>query len=97
MARVKRVPAEDVVINALKRLGCHVETVVPVQELQGDLGIDSTEMVELAALVGVTINPGAKIQSNSALNQQTAAVTVTWKLGFPEDDAWTRLLDDQVA
>jgi acyl carrier protein len=61
MARVEHVLAEDVVINALKRLGCPVETVVPVQELQGDLGIDSTEMVELAALVrsecGMALQP----------------------------------------
>ena len=42
---------EHVVINVLKKLGCEVETVLPVQELQGSLGIDSTEMVELAALV----------------------------------------------
>lgn len=47
----------------------------------------------LDTLVGVAINPGAKIRSNSALNQQTAAVAVTWKLGFPEDDAWTRLIE----
>jgi acyl carrier protein len=61
MAHVKPVIAQDVVINALKKLGCQVEMVLPVQELQGDLGIDSTEMVELAALVrsecGMALQP----------------------------------------
>lgn len=61
MSRIERVVAEDVVINALKRLGCPVDRVIPVQELQGDLGIDSTEMVELAALVrsecGMALQP----------------------------------------
>ena len=61
MAHVELVIAQDVVINALKKLGCQVETVLPVQELQGDLGIDSTEMVELAALVrlecGMALQP----------------------------------------
>lgn len=53
--------AEEVVMNALRKLGCQVEAVLPVQELQGDLGIDSTEMVELAALVrtecGMSLHP----------------------------------------
>jgi acyl carrier protein len=61
MAHAERMLAENVVINALKRLGCPVEAVVPVQELQGGLGIDSTEMVELAALVrsecGMVLQP----------------------------------------
>jgi acyl carrier protein len=61
MAHVEPVIAQDVVINALKKLGCQVEMVLPVQELQGDLGIDSTEMVELAALVrsecGMALQP----------------------------------------
>lgn len=53
--------AEEVVMKALRKLGCQVEAVLPVQELQGDLGIDSTEMVELAALVrtecGMSLQP----------------------------------------
>ena len=52
---------EQAVINALRKLGCSVEHVNPVHELHGDLGVDSTEMVELAALVksdcGVTLRP----------------------------------------
>ncbi len=50
---------EEAVIAALRKLGCDVDQVLPVQELEGDLGVDSTEMVELAALVrtdcGLTI------------------------------------------
>ncbi len=41
----------EAIINALRRLGCDADVVLPVHELQGDLGIDSTEMIELAALV----------------------------------------------
>jgi acyl carrier protein len=44
-------PGEVVVFNALKKLGCSVDTVLPTQELEADLGIDSTEMVELTTLV----------------------------------------------
>lgn len=42
---------EDAVLNALRKLGCDVAQVLPVHQLQGDLGVDSTELVELAALV----------------------------------------------
>lgn len=42
---------EEVVINSLRELGCDADTILPVHDLQGDLGVDSTEMIELAALV----------------------------------------------
>jgi len=42
---------DKVILNSLRRLGCDADVVLPVHELQGDLGIDSTEMIELAALV----------------------------------------------
>lgn len=42
---------EEQVIKALRNLGCDAEEILPVHELQFHLGIDSTEMVELAALV----------------------------------------------
>jgi len=42
---------EEAIINSLRKLGCDVEELLPVHELHGDLGIDSTEMVELATLI----------------------------------------------
>ena len=39
------------VVEAIRKLGCDVETILPVHELDGDLGIDSTEIVELGVLV----------------------------------------------
>jgi acyl carrier protein len=42
---------EESIINSLRKLGCDADTILPVHELQGDLGVDSTEMIELAALV----------------------------------------------
>lgn len=48
---IPRTDVEVVVSEAIRKLGiCDVE-VLPLHDLQGDLGIDSTEMVELAALV----------------------------------------------
>lgn len=42
---------DKAIIDSLRRLGCDAEVILPVHELQGDLGVDSTEMIELAALV----------------------------------------------
>jgi acyl carrier protein len=42
---------EEVVIKSLRELGCDAERILPIHNLQGDLGVDSTEMIELAALV----------------------------------------------
>jgi acyl carrier protein len=42
---------EESIISSLRKLGCDAASILPVHELQGDLGIDSTEMIELAALV----------------------------------------------
>ena len=39
------------VIDSIRRLGCDAEEILPVHDLQYDLGVDSTEMIELAALV----------------------------------------------
>lgn len=39
------------VARAIRALGCDSETILPVHELNNDLGIDSTEMVELAVLL----------------------------------------------
>ena len=41
----------EAVIDSIRRLGCDADQILPVHELQYDLGIDSTEMIELAALV----------------------------------------------
>jgi acyl carrier protein len=42
---------EQVVLSSLKSLGYDLKDVLPVHDLQSDLGLDSTEVVELAALV----------------------------------------------
>ena len=39
------------VIRALRTLGCQADQILPVHELQSDLGVDSTELVELSALI----------------------------------------------
>lgn len=41
----------EVVLASLKNLGCDAKEILPVHDLQSDLGLDSTEVVELAALV----------------------------------------------
>jgi acyl carrier protein len=49
------------VLGLLKKLGCDVTSVYPTQDLGDDLGIDSTEMVELVAVVrtqyGLSLQP----------------------------------------
>jgi len=42
---------QQVVLASLKTLGYDAKNVLPVHDLQSDLGLDSTEVVELAALV----------------------------------------------
>lgn len=42
---------EAAVAIAIRKLGLEETTILPVHDLQIDLGIDSTELVELAALV----------------------------------------------
>ncbi len=42
---------QEVVLASLKSLGYDTKDVLPVHDLQSDLGLDSTEVVELAALV----------------------------------------------
>lgn len=42
---------EAAVATAIRKLGLEETDILPVYDLQTDLGIDSTELVELAALV----------------------------------------------
>lgn len=42
---------EAAILQSLRKLGCDADAILPVHHLQFDLGVDSTEMVELAALV----------------------------------------------
>ena len=37
--------------SALRRFGCDAREILPIHDLQDDLGIDSIEIVELAALI----------------------------------------------
>jgi acyl carrier protein len=52
---------ENVVIGLLRSLGCDAPLILPVHDLTIDLGIDSTELIELAILVrdqfGLSIKP----------------------------------------
>lgn len=41
----------EVVLASLKHLGYDAKEILPVHDLQADLGMDSVEVVELAALV----------------------------------------------
>jgi acyl carrier protein len=41
----------EVVLASLKHLGYDTKEILPAHDLQSDLGLDSTEVVELAALV----------------------------------------------
>jgi acyl carrier protein len=43
--------AEEIVRETLNKMGCSVDTLLPEQKLQVELGFDSTEFVELVALV----------------------------------------------
>jgi acyl carrier protein len=47
----QEVNIEEKVIKAIRDLGCDAHEILPVHELHLDLGIDSTEMVELTELV----------------------------------------------
>jgi acyl carrier protein len=42
---------QQIVLSSLNSLGYDAKNVLPVHDLQSDLGLDSTEVVELAALV----------------------------------------------
>lgn len=48
---MSHVNVDEAIVASLRRLGCDAEVILPVHDLQGDLGVDSTEMIELAALV----------------------------------------------
>lgn len=63
--------AEEVVLSVLRKLGCQIEILIPVQELQGSLGIDSTEMVDLASLVRTEC--GMVLQSTELRHIHTVA------------------------
>jgi|HubBroStandDraft_2_1064218.scaffolds.fasta_scaffold91930_2 acyl carrier protein len=43
--------AEEIVSETLDKMGCSIDMLLPEQELQVELGLDSTEFVELVALV----------------------------------------------
>jgi len=44
-------PLEQHIDSALRAFGCDASEILPVHDLQTDLGIDSIEIVELAALI----------------------------------------------
>jgi acyl carrier protein len=48
---MQQVNVEEKVIKAIRDLGCDAHEILPVHELHLDLGIDSTELVELTELV----------------------------------------------
>ncbi|MGH9349893.1 MAG: hypothetical protein ACRD26_21795 [Vicinamibacterales bacterium] len=48
---MERDDIQHTVEEALRRFGCNAPQILPVHRLQGDLGIDSIEVVEVAALV----------------------------------------------
>jgi acyl carrier protein len=48
---IVRARVEAAVVTAIRKLGVEEVDLLPVHDLQLDLGIDSTELVELAAIV----------------------------------------------
>ena len=48
---MSEVDVKEKVMKAIRDLGCDVKEILPVHNLQLDLGIDSTELIELAELV----------------------------------------------
>jgi acyl carrier protein len=42
---------QQAIAQSLRALGCDVADVLPIQELHGDFGVDSTEMIELVAIL----------------------------------------------
>lgn len=64
---VAPVDAEITVIRALHELGCEAENVLPVHNLLDDLGIDSTELVELGMIVRQDCGLTARIDLRGAV------------------------------
>lgn len=48
---MQQVNVEEKVLKAIRDLGCDADEILPVHELHLDLGIDSTELVELTEIV----------------------------------------------
>ncbi|GAA0750629.1 acyl carrier protein [Ideonella azotifigens] len=48
---IATISTTDRVIKAIRALGCDADPILPVHELDRELGIDSTEFVELGMLV----------------------------------------------
>lgn len=48
---MSRLHAGETVVKAIRALGCDAEEILPIHDLQMDLGIDSTELIELKELV----------------------------------------------
>jgi acyl carrier protein len=59
MAQVNSTP-EQAVVSILRTLGCDVHDIAPVHRLSIDLGIDSTELIELAIIVRDELGLGIK-------------------------------------
>jgi acyl carrier protein len=61
MSSIEQADFEETAVQMLRKLGCDAPVVAPVHHLSIDLGIDSTEMIELATIVrdelGLRIKP----------------------------------------
>ncbi|WP_050419496.1 acyl carrier protein [Bradyrhizobium tropiciagri] len=68
---------ESAVVGLLRTLGCDAPTILPVHDLAIDLGIDSTELIELAILVrdefGLSIKPD--LRSMGTVSELTAELS----------------------
>lgn len=51
MSRTESQNFEQTVVGLLRSLGCEAPVIAPVHHLSLDLGVDSTELIELAAIV----------------------------------------------
>jgi acyl carrier protein len=68
---------EGTVIGMLRTLGCDAPLILPVHDLSIDLGIDSTELIELAILArdkfGLSIKPD--LRSMGTVSDLTAELS----------------------
>ncbi len=66
----KPVDTKASVVAALHELGIEVDTILPVHDLYVDLGLDSTELVELGMIVRENCRLGIRLDLASAITVQ---------------------------
>jgi acyl carrier protein len=82
---------ESIVQASIRKLGIEDAEILPIHDLQTDLGIDSTEMVELAALVRSQLGLHTqRISLSDVLTVQDLVTQVKNLIATPASAAETR-------